>query len=72
MWRDLAVRKRKTEVDPQIGAIGALAREEGIPTPAIDALVRLIHDVEDCRRPQSIETLDELLKAATPELTPAP
>ena len=34
VWRDLAVRKRKTEVDPQIGAIGALAREEGIPTPA--------------------------------------
>jgi hypothetical protein len=28
--------------------------------------VRLIHDVEDGRRPQSIETLDELLKA--PEL----
>jgi 2-dehydropantoate 2-reductase len=55
VWRDLAVRKRKTEVDPQIGAIGALAREEGIPTPAIDALVRLIHDVEDGRRPQSID-----------------
>ena len=65
------MRKRKRG-DPQIGAIGALAREEGIPTPAIDALVRLIHDVEDGRRPQSIETLDELLKAATPELTPAP
>jgi hypothetical protein len=56
---------------PQIGAIGALAREEGIPTPAIDALMRLFHDVEDGRRPQSIETLDELLKAAAPELTPA-
>jgi 2-dehydropantoate 2-reductase len=72
VWRDLAVRKRKTEVDPQIGAIGALARERGIPTPAIDALVRLIHDVEDGRKPQSVETLNELLKAATPELTPAP
>jgi 2-dehydropantoate 2-reductase len=72
VWRDLAVRKRKTEVDPQIGAIGELAREKGIPTPAIDALVRLIHDVEDGRRPQSLETLNELLKAATPELTPAP
>jgi hypothetical protein len=33
--------------------------------------VRLIHDVEDGRRPQSIP-LDELLKAATPELTPTP
>ena len=56
----------------RIGAIGALAREEGIPTPVIDALVRPIHDVEDGGRPQSSETLDELLKAATPELTPAP
>jgi hypothetical protein len=34
--------------------------------------VRPIHDVEDGGRPQSIATLVELLKAATPELTPAP
>ena len=31
--------------------MGALAREEGIPTPVIDALVRLIHDVEYGGRP---------------------
>jgi 2-dehydropantoate 2-reductase len=72
VWRDLAVRKRRTEVDPQIGVIGALAREKGIPTPALDRLVALVHDVEGGRREQSIETLNELLKACSSGLTPAP
>jgi 2-dehydropantoate 2-reductase len=72
IWRDLAVRKRRTEVDPQIGLIGALAREKGIPTPALDRLVALIHEIEDGRRPQSIATFNELLKACSLDLTPAP
>lgn len=70
--RDLAVRKRKTEVDLQIGVIGELAREKGIPTPALDRLVELIHDVEDGRRPQGMETFNALLRACSPDLTPAP
>jgi 2-dehydropantoate 2-reductase len=61
IWRDLAVRKRKTEVDPQIGIIAALGREGGVATPAIDRLVQLIHDVEDGRRPLSYETLEVLI-----------
>lgn len=69
--RDLAVRKRKTEVDPQIGIIGELAREQGIPTPALDRLVELIHDVEDGRRPQDLDTFNALLRACSPELTPS-
>jgi 2-dehydropantoate 2-reductase len=72
VWRDLAVRKRKTEADPQIGVIGELARDKGIPTPALDRLVALVHDVEDGRRPQSIATFNELLKACSSDLTPAP
>ncbi len=72
IWRDLAVRKRRTEIDAQIGVIGALAREKGIPTPALDRLVGLIHDVEDGRRPQSLDTFNELLKACSSDLTPAP
>jgi 2-dehydropantoate 2-reductase len=56
IWRDLAVRKRKTEVDEQIGVIARLGREAGVPTPGIEALVELIHDVEDGRRPMSAET----------------
>jgi 2-dehydropantoate 2-reductase len=61
IWRDLAVRKRKTEVDAQIAIIGSLGQEAGIPTPAIDKLVSLIHDIEDGRREQSWTTLDEML-----------
>lgn len=62
IYRDLAIRKRKTEVDPQIGVIAELGREAGIPTPAITCLVSLIHDIEDGRRPMSCETFEVLMK----------
>lgn len=62
IWRDLAVRKRKTEVDAQIAIIAALGAEAGVRTPAIDKLVSLIHDIEDGRREQSWSTLDLMLQ----------
>ncbi len=68
--RDLAVRKRKTEVDPQIGVIAELGAEAGIDTPAIRKLVALIHDIEDGRRPMAYETFAELI--AVCEATAAP
>ncbi|MBN9062569.1 MAG: 2-dehydropantoate 2-reductase [Rhizobiales bacterium 65-9] len=61
IWRDLAVRKRRTEVDEQIGIIARLGAEAGVDTPAIRALVALIHDIEDGKRPQSIDTLKVLI-----------
>lgn len=61
IWRDLAVRKRKTEVDPQIGIIAKLGREAGVPTPTIETLVELIHEVEDGKRPLSFDTLKVLI-----------
>jgi 2-dehydropantoate 2-reductase len=61
IYRDLAVRKRKTEVDPQIGVIAQLGRAAGVPTPAITCLVALIHDIEEGRRPISFETFAVLL-----------
>jgi 2-dehydropantoate 2-reductase len=65
VWRDLAVRKRKTEVDQQIAIMGTLGREAGIATPAIDRLVALIHDVEDGRRALSFDTFQELIDTCT-------
>lgn len=56
VWRDLAVRKRRTEVDAQIGIMAGLAREAGMPAPFVSRLVDLIHDVEEGRRAQSKET----------------
>ncbi len=60
IWRDLAVRKRPTEVDAQLGAVVSLGAEAGVPTPLTAKVVELIHDVEQGRRAQSMETLDAL------------
>ncbi len=65
IYRDLAVRKRKTEVDPQIGIISKLGREAGIATPALEKLVALIHDIEDGRRPMAFETFQSLIDTCT-------
>ena len=62
IWRDLAVRKRKTEVDAQLGPIAETGAAKGIPTPITKRLIELIHDIEDGRRPLAWETLDELAK----------
>lgn len=61
IYRDLAVRKRKTEIDPQIGVIAELGREVGVLTPAISCLVALIHAIEDGRKPMAFETFSELI-----------
>ena len=61
IYRDLAVRKRKTEVDPQIRVIAELGREVGVPTPAISCLVALIHDIEEGRKPMSAATFSGLM-----------
>jgi 2-dehydropantoate 2-reductase len=66
IWRDLAVRKRRTEVDAQIGIIVTLGRQAGVPTPLTARLVELIHDIEEGRRSQSLATLD-LLRSLLPD-----
>ena len=71
IYRDLAVRKRRTEIDPQIGVIATLAREVDVKTPAIDCLVSLIHDIEEGRRILSFETFQVLIDACRPASTTA-
>jgi len=61
IWRDLAVRKRKTEVDAQIGIICRIGTEAGVPTPGLARLVALIHAIEDGERPLDWSTLDAML-----------
>ncbi len=63
IWRDLVVRKRRTEVDPQIGIIAQLGQEVGVDTPVLRALVSLIHDVENGRHPMSFDTMQVLIDA---------
>ncbi len=60
IWRDLAIRRRRTEVDPQIGVIAEIAATHGIEVPVLSRLVSLVHDIEEGHRPQSAETFAEL------------
>jgi len=62
IWRDIAVRRRRTETDAQLGPIVLLGTEAGVSTPLVSRLIELMHEVEDGKRPQSHATLD-LLKA---------
>jgi len=71
IWRDLAVRKRKTEIDPQIGIIAELGREAGVDTPLIRLLVELIHDVEDGKRQRSLATFNILTDSCRSRSTAA-
>ncbi len=65
IWRDLAVRKRRTEVDAQVGIVVSLGNDAGVATPLCARLVELIHDVENGTRTQSPGTLDLLARGAT-------
>ena len=60
IWRDLAVRKRRTEVDAQLGIVVTLGGQAGVATPLTTRLIELIHEIENGVRPQSLETLDAL------------
>jgi len=61
IWRDLAVRKRRTEVDALITPILEIGQSRGLATPLSARLVELIHDLENGRRRQDWAILDELV-----------
>jgi 2-dehydropantoate 2-reductase len=58
IWRDLAVRKRRTEVDAQLGIVVTLGAEVGVATPLTARVVELIHEIEDGKRAQGLDLLD--------------
>ena len=60
MWRDLAVHHRKTEVDELVGSVSSAAKGHHIATPRVDALVAIIHDIENGRRELGWHNLDSL------------
>ena len=63
IWRDLAVRKRKTEVVAQLGAILAVAARHGVPAPLTARLITLIQDIENGQRDLSLDNLAVLAEA---------
>jgi 2-dehydropantoate 2-reductase len=60
IWRDLAVRKRKTEIDQQVGLVTEIGAGYGLPMPLTRTLVTMIHDLEDGRRVMSWDNVEEL------------
>jgi 2-dehydropantoate 2-reductase len=57
IWRDLAVRRRRTEAGPILGALVAAAERIGRPAPRARALLALFEALEAGRRPLAWENL---------------
>jgi 2-dehydropantoate 2-reductase len=64
VWRDIKVRKRRTEGDTLIGPVIDEGARLGVPMPLNGAMKRLLSEVEDGVRPQAWENLDELIALA--------
>jgi 2-dehydropantoate 2-reductase len=63
IWRDLAVRKRKTEVGAMLGATVAKATAYGLAMPLTTRLIAMIEELESGRRQMAWANLDELAGA---------
>lgn len=59
-WRDLAVRKRATEVDYMVGWVIAEGRCRGMILALNEHLVRQVKEIERGERAQGLHNLDEL------------
>lgn len=63
IWRDLAIRKRRTEVDMMLGAVVAAGARHGIRCPKLSGLIAMIHEIEDGKRPMTDDNLLALMRA---------
>ena len=61
IWRDLAVRRRRTEVDAQVLPVIAAGERHGIACPGLRRLADMIHEIEDGVRFLSDDNLLELV-----------
>jgi 2-dehydropantoate 2-reductase len=61
IWRDLVVRKRKTEVEAHLGATLERAERHGLRLPRTRRLLALIGEIETGRRAMAWENLDDLV-----------
>jgi len=59
-WRDLAVRKRPTEVDYMVGWVIEEGRRRGVAMPLNEALVQQVKELERGSRQRGLHNLDEL------------
>jgi 2-dehydropantoate 2-reductase len=59
-WRDIVVRKRRTEIDHITGEIVRCGERHGIPTPLNRLQWQMFDEIESGRRPMQWKNLDEL------------
>ncbi len=64
IWRDLRVKRRKTEVDMQVAVVVATGRGQGLPTPVNAAVLDLVHQIEEGRRGMDWSNLAEIARRA--------
>ncbi|WP_158746235.1 ketopantoate reductase family protein [Acidisphaera sp. L21] len=57
IWRDLAIRKRRTEVDVQVAPVVEIGAANGIDCPRCRRLTAMIHEIEDGARPMTDDNL---------------
>ena len=62
VWRDLAIRHRKTEIDCHAGALARQGRELGLDMARVERLVALMHAAEE-GRPRRLENIAALERA---------
>jgi 2-dehydropantoate 2-reductase len=60
IWRDLAVRRRPTEVDQQIGMVAQIGASHGLRLPLTNRLVTMIHELERGERERCWANVVEL------------
>jgi 2-dehydropantoate 2-reductase len=60
IWRDIMVRRRRTEVDEQLGAVVRHGATIGLPLPLTRRLIDRIHDLEQAHIAPAWAHLDEL------------
>ncbi len=60
VWRDLAVRKRKTEVETVVSELRARATRHGLSIPLVEAVGRQIVEIENGARHMSSDNVREL------------
>jgi 2-dehydropantoate 2-reductase len=74
IWRDLAVRYRRTEVDYQIAAVAEIGAGHGLPMTLTRRVVRMIHEIEEGTRDRGLANLAELerLRPTFPATEAAP
>ncbi|MBP9951486.1 MAG: 2-dehydropantoate 2-reductase [Cypionkella sp.] len=64
IWRDLAIRKRKTEAAAQLGPIVEAGMRHGIATPLTSRLIAMVQQIESGQRPLASENLAVLADTA--------